>query len=541
MALVHRAQRKPRRIDGIEWSDPLTADLVCALPMTTVGPAAMNLVGRNRQLLYTNDGPVAGGWNYAVRSDFDNWYNQLTTGYTFMLWHEGCNLGSWSSILALYDSTAANRNVTWQQHSTNGYVRIYHGTAYRNMSGLTTADWQTPQVMTLCWQPSICYYYQDGELDAQEAHATPPATGLNATLYFGGATSAVYAMLAWRRYLSAGEIERVSFDPWAPYRIAGPVAVRIVAGLDTGGTVHGLAGHIAGTSDIAGALTIVRSLTGSLASSSGVSTTLGVTRSLTGSIAAQSNVTGALTIQGQVSLAGDVAAQTTTSGALTTTKPLTGGLAGSSSVSAALGITTSPIGSIAARSDVTASLAVVHSLAGDVASQTDVSGTLRVARPLAGVVTATTQLLGGLRISFAAPVELAGHIQAQAMLVAVLRIFRGLTGQAAVLATTMAADADAVLDDLPAESAVYQPAGGDIRSIQVVVDRQTSHLADTPRRHVQPLRVWAKNDATAGIGSAEVTKQDTITVARHIGAEPVPMRVVRRLSQSDGWTELELL
>ena len=346
------------------------------------------------------------------------------------------------------------------------------------------------------------------------------------------------------------------------------------------GMVRPLAGSTAAAGNVAGSMTILRPLLGVVAGTGGATAALGVTRSVAGSvaaqgavtgsmavghrlagtIAAQGDITGTLTMQGQVSLAGGVSAHAGISGALAVSKPLAGELGSAGEATAALEVTRPLAGDLGSAGEAAATLEVTRPLAGSATAAADAGGvlaltaslggqitvvadtiaTVHIARPLAGTVTAATQLTGGLGLSSETQIALTGAVQVLVTLAAVLRIFRQPTGQAAVLAATMAADAGAVLDDLPGESAVYQPAGGSARAIQVVVDRQTPQLAETPRRQVRPLRIWARNDATAGIAAAELTHRDTILVARHIGAAPVPMRIVRRLSQSDGWTQLEV-
>lgn len=103
------------------------------------------------------------------------------------------------------------------------------------------------------------------------------------------------------------------------------------------------------------------------------------------------------------------------------------------------------------------------------------------------------------------------------------------------------ADAEAVLNDLPGEDALYLPASGDPRSIKVVVNRESEQTDTDPRAPLQSLIVSVKNSATGGISSDEVTTQDCIRLAKDKGGEQVRMRVKRLRDENAGWIELELL
>ena len=302
-----------------------------------------------------------------------------------------------------------------------------------------------------------------------------------------------------------------------------------------------LAGSVSVQTSVTAALAATKPVAGSSAASAALSGALAVNRSLAGSITGQTNVTGTLSAQGQVSLAGSVSVQTSVTAALATAKPVAGSSAASTALSGALAVNRSLAGSITGQTHVTGATAVVRSLAGQVTAVATPSGAVTVRWSVAATVSARANLQGRLLDGNEADVFLAASIEALTSCVAAVRIFRGPAGQAAVLGSMARADADAVLDDLPAESALYTPADGPARSIQILVDRQAPSLQDKPRRQVRPLRIWAKNETGAGLGSAEVDRRDTVTVAKHYGAAPVPMRVVRRISQSDGWTELELL
>jgi len=106
---------------------------------------------------------------------------------------------------------------------------------------------------------------------------------------------------------------------------------------------------------------------------------------------------------------------------------------------------------------------------------------------------------------------------------------------------TMLADAEAVLNDLPGEDALYLPAGGEARSIRVVVEREPEQVNAEPRGCLAPLVVWTKNAIAGGISGAEVTTQDRVRVAKVKGGEHVALRVKRVRDENPGWLELELL
>jgi len=528
--------------------------------------------------------------------------NALGTGYTIMMWFEGASPGAWGSIFSLWDSGASTRNVTIQRYSTSGYFRVYHGTSYQNFSDFTTAECAVPQVLAFSHDGDNCRYYKDAVWAGTKSHAAdPPSNVANSTLYIGGGTPAIYHVLVWSRKLEEPEIERVTLHPWSPYRVAGPVAVRVVGALGGTGATHALSGSATATSSVSGALSVTKSLAASVAGQTAVTGSLGVSREISGSTAAQASIlgglsvakslagsstvfsdisaalsvtrflagaaagqsaasgtvrtirrlagsisvqtglSGTLTTQGQITLAGSIAAKTSVSGVVRATRTLAGTTTASSETSAALSVVRPLSGSVAVQSGLTGAVRLSRRLSGSITTTVAAYGAVKVTHGFSGSIVATSTLSGLLQTGTGVTVELAGSITVTAACVAVLRIFRTPTGQAAVLQGMMQADADAVLDCLPAEAAVYTPAGSSGRDVLLMVDRQAAHLEGAPRRKVRPLRVWAKNAVSDGITAGEITKQDTVTIARHIGGPAVAMRVVRRLSQSDGWTELELL
>ena len=108
------------------------------------------------------------------------------------------------------------------------------------------------------------------------------------------------------------------------------------------------------------------------------------------------------------------------------------------------------------------------------------------------------------------------------------------------LAETMQTDAAAVLADLPAEPAVYYPHGGAARPINVVIDRESEAVNTAPRAPIAPVTVYARNSATAGISSTEVTALDRLRLAQIKDGPHVMMRIARVIDDNPGWVELEV-
>ena len=92
------------------------------------------------------------------------------------------------------------------------------------------------------------------------------------------------------------------------------------------------------------------------------------------------------------------------------------------------------------------------------------------------------------------------------------------------------------------ETVTYYPKAGGSRSITAVVSRQPPGSLDgAPHGHAPRLSVHVKNDATAGISSAEIdTGGDELNLAVRIGEAAENRRITKILNMDHGMLELEL-
>lgn len=174
-----------------------------------------------------------------------------------------------------------------------------------------------------------------------------------------------------------------------------------------------LAGSIDAAATLAGALSVAKNLAGAVAASSDLAGSLSVLKELAGQIDAISTLAGDLSVGAAVTLAGVVAAQATLSGDLHVAKELAASVAAQSSLDGVLQVLKNLSGTSAASSSLSATLEVAKRLAGEIDALSTASGELRVAKNLAGAILAESSVAGQIEVLK----NLAGRINAVSTLI----------------------------------------------------------------------------------------------------------------------------
>jgi len=106
----------------------------------------------------------------------------------------------------------------------------------------------------------------------------------------------------------------------------------------------------------------------------------------------------------------------------------------------------------------------------------------------------------------------------------------------------LASESLTFLVTLGGEEITYLPAGGGSRTIDAIVNRdQPTELGDAPHGHAPLAVIVVRNDATAGISSAEVdTGGDQVRLAVRLGKDPQDRRITKIISQDSGMMQLEV-
>lgn len=297
---------KPRSITLLNRTDPLMRGLVCAAALNEPGGVTRNLL-RHGLLVGT---PAAGGLATDITSDHEPWYNDLDSGYTFCLWHDGITLGTWESIISLGDST-----LSWQRYSSSTYFKNYHNGTGVTMSSFPLSEVANPGMLVCWWNDSEMRAYVDGVQVGSVAMAVNPKTdSTTSTLRIGGSCT-VYQFLAYDRALSESEIRRLYRAPLALFAEAGlwpPVVV-------PGGTVHDLSGLIGATAQLSATVRAIRCVSGSADGGAVAMSTLRQTRAISGTCVAQAGVVASLSETGTVTFAATLCVESSTLAALTVT------------------------------------------------------------------------------------------------------------------------------------------------------------------------------------------------------------------------------
>lgn len=222
----------------------------------------------------------------------------------------------------------------------------------------------------------------------------------------------------------------------------------------TGGTDHALAGTIAATTTVSGAVVVTRTVAGTAAPTTDATAGLIVTRGVAGSAAATTGATGALDVARTV--AGSSAATTDASGALSVTLALAGSADATTDAAAAASVSLALAGETAATTDATGDLTATKALAGQTAATTDATGAVEVAREIAATSAATSGATGALTLA----VGLAGETAATSGASGVLDTEGQVTLAGTIAATSDASGAVALAIALAGQTDATSDAAG---------------------------------------------------------------------------------
>lgn len=265
-----------------------------------------------------------------------------------------------------------------------------------------------------------------------------------------------------------------------PIQLAGTIAA---TGTVTGAlTVHRqLASTIAATGTVAGVVSIRRELAGTIAGTSTVAGTLSVRRELASTIAATSTIDATLTnTAGAIQLAGTIAATATVSGTLSVRRELASTIAGASTITGTLSVRRSLATAIDGTSTVAGTLSVRRELATTIAASSTIVGTLSVRRELATVISGQSGITATLTNTPGGAVSLSGTIPAVATITGTLSVRRSL-------AATIAGQTGSITATLSGFSAphVYAVTSEVITKVMVVTVDPVPYFTVAPE--VEPV------------------------------------------------------
>jgi len=327
----------------------------------------------------------------------------------------------------------------------------------------------------------------------------------NGTSSGGGSAANIAARMEW----DIATASDWSSDPTL-YAADGATLLALLTETPSGPPGAALAGAIAGSATVSatGMTTLPAALAGSIAASSTVAGALTVTAGLAGSIAASSTVTGALT-KPAAALAGAIAASSTVTATGMTTAPavLAGSIAASSTVTAALAIAAGLAGIIdTAAATVTGSLTTPAGLAGAIAGHATITGGLAgtgAGAPLTGAIAASSTVTGALTKPAAALAGApAGHATVTAVLTKPAAALAGASSGTATITATLT-PAGALLGGIAAGSATLTGALVSSAIAAVTVDLRLDTGPSGADLALVP--VAAVDVSIAGLGLLDVT------------------------------------